>query len=60
MTQEEKLDEALKGTFPASDAFYLSPDGSDSAANEQMRAQNQDARPRSVSFATSRRGGSTA
>ena len=26
MTQDEKLDEALKGTFPASDAFYLSPD----------------------------------
>jgi hypothetical protein len=25
MTQDEKLDEALKGTFPASDAFYLSP-----------------------------------
>lgn len=38
MTQEEKLDEALKGTFPASDAFYLSPDRADSAANEQMRA----------------------
>ena len=39
MTQDEKLDEALKGTFPASDAFYLSPDRADSAANEQMRAQ---------------------
>jgi len=25
MTQDEKLDEALKGTFPASDAFYLAP-----------------------------------
>jgi hypothetical protein len=23
MNQDEKLDEALKGTFPASDAFYL-------------------------------------
>jgi hypothetical protein len=23
---DEKLDEALKGTFPASDAFYLAPD----------------------------------
>jgi hypothetical protein len=38
MTQDEKLDEALKGTFPASDAFYLSPDQADSAANEQMPA----------------------
>ena len=28
MTQDEKLDEALKGTFPASDAFYLSPERS--------------------------------
>jgi hypothetical protein len=26
MTQDEKLDEALKETFPASDAFYLAPD----------------------------------
>jgi hypothetical protein len=26
LSQEEKLDEALKGTFPASDAFYLPPD----------------------------------
>ena len=26
MTLDEKLDEALKETFPASDAFYLSPD----------------------------------
>lgn len=25
MTQDEKLDEALKETFPASDAFYLLP-----------------------------------
>jgi hypothetical protein len=25
MTQDEKLDEALKGTFPASDAFYVPP-----------------------------------
>jgi hypothetical protein len=23
---DEKLDEALRGTFPASDAFYLAPD----------------------------------
>ena len=27
MNQDEKLDEALKGTFPASDAFYLAPVG---------------------------------
>jgi hypothetical protein len=26
MTLEEKLDEALKGTFPASDAFWLAPE----------------------------------
>jgi hypothetical protein len=26
MTQDQKLDEALKETFPASDAFYLSPE----------------------------------
>ncbi|HZN86875.1 MAG TPA: thioesterase family protein [Burkholderiales bacterium] len=26
MTPDEKLDEALKGTFPASDSFYLPPD----------------------------------
>ena len=25
MTPDEKLDEALKGTFPASDPFYLPP-----------------------------------
>lgn len=28
LTPDEKLDEALKGTFPASDAFYLPPDDS--------------------------------
>jgi hypothetical protein len=27
MTPDEKLDEALKETFPASDAFWLEPDG---------------------------------
>jgi hypothetical protein len=26
LTQEQKLDEALKGTFPASDPFYLEPE----------------------------------
>lgn len=26
LTLEEKLDEALKGTFPASDPFALSPE----------------------------------
>jgi hypothetical protein len=29
LTQEEKLDEALKETFPASDAFYLPPERPD-------------------------------
>jgi hypothetical protein len=28
LTPDEKLDEALKETFPASDAFYLPPDDS--------------------------------
>jgi hypothetical protein len=27
LTQDEKLDEALKETFPASDAFWLEPEG---------------------------------
>jgi len=26
LTQDEKLDEALKETFPASDAFWLDPE----------------------------------
>ncbi len=26
MNTEQKLDEALKGTFPASDPFYLEPE----------------------------------
>jgi hypothetical protein len=29
VTLDEKLDQALKDTFPASDAFYLSPDEPD-------------------------------
>ena len=28
LTQEQKLEEALKGTFPASDAFYVPPERS--------------------------------
>ncbi|MCC6212844.1 MAG: hypothetical protein IT513_17550 [Burkholderiales bacterium] len=27
MTLDEKLDEALRATFPASDAFWLAPEG---------------------------------
>lgn len=27
MTLDEKLDEALRDTFPASDAFWLAPEG---------------------------------
>jgi hypothetical protein len=34
MSQDEKLDEALKGTFPASDPFYLSPDETESAGEK--------------------------
>lgn len=37
MTQDEKLDDALKGTFPASDAFYLSPESTGSVANDEVR-----------------------
>ena len=37
MTLDEKLDEALKGTFPASDAFYLSPDGAGSLADDEIQ-----------------------
>ena len=37
MTLDEKLDDALKGTFPASDAFYLSPHNTASVANDQIR-----------------------
>jgi hypothetical protein len=37
MSQDEKLDEALKGTFPASDAFYLSPESAESVADEETR-----------------------
>lgn len=29
MTPDEKLDEALRETFPASDAFWVAPQGSD-------------------------------
>ena len=43
MTQDEKLDEALKGTFPASDAFYLSPDDSRPVVDEQDTATTTDA-----------------
>jgi hypothetical protein len=37
MNQDEKLDEALKGTFPASDAFYLYPDSTESVSNDHVR-----------------------
>ena len=34
---DEKLDEALKGTFPASDAFYLAPDDTRAAVSVKAR-----------------------
>lgn len=37
MTLDEKLDEALKETFPASDAFYLPPDAAVSSANDKAK-----------------------
>lgn len=36
MTLDEKLDEALKGTFPASDAFYLSPVQAELVAHDEV------------------------
>jgi hypothetical protein len=38
MTLDEKLDEALKGTFPASDAFYIAAEMTASIANHQVDA----------------------
>ena len=37
MNQDEKLDEALKGTFPASDAFYLAPDDAEPTAIDEVQ-----------------------
>lgn len=38
MTLDEKLDEALKGTFPASDAFYLPPENALSFPDHEVDA----------------------
>ena len=38
MTQDEKLDEALKQTFPASDAFSLPPEKSIPAPSSEPAA----------------------
>jgi hypothetical protein len=43
MNQDEKLDEALKGTFPASDAFYLAPNPP--APQRRRDADDSEARP---------------
>lgn len=48
LSADEKLDEALKGTFPASDAFYLAPDAArtgDAGTSAPAEASN-DASPR--------------
>lgn len=37
MTLEEKLDDALKGTFPASDPFWLPPENAESVSENQLR-----------------------
>lgn len=42
MTQEEKLDEALRGTFPASDAFWLAPEAVAQVVSNEHR-QDEDA-----------------
>ena len=36
MSLDEKLEEALKGTFPASDPFYLSPESGESVADDEV------------------------
>lgn len=41
MNLEEKLDEALKQTFPASDAFSLSPDPQFLRAPREEKTSNQ-------------------
>ena len=38
MTLDEKLDQALKETFPASDAFYLPPAAPATPASEEIFA----------------------
>lgn len=35
LTQEQKLDEALKETFPASDPFYVAPETERAQENEE-------------------------
>jgi hypothetical protein len=42
MTQDEKLDEALRGTFPASDAFCLEPQA---APGEAIGARPEEGAP---------------
>lgn len=45
MTLDEKLDEALKGTFPASDAFSLVQPEPAAVANTDAAPQQVSARP---------------
>ena len=46
MTQDEKLDEALKGTFPASDAFFLLPDRDEVALVEERQIGQKTSKPK--------------
>jgi len=41
LTTEEKLDEALKQTFPASDAFWLTPADKQDAKPVEARAERK-------------------
>jgi hypothetical protein len=41
LTTEEKLDEALKQTFPASDAFSLTPADEQDAKPVEQRAEKK-------------------
>jgi len=41
LTTEEKLDEALKQTFPASDAFSLAPPAENESKPVEQRAEKK-------------------
>jgi len=43
LTEDQKLDEALLQTFPASDAFYIAPSPVVAAAVDEKSAEEDDA-----------------
>jgi len=48
MTQDEKLDEALKQTFPASDPFSLSPEKATTSTQAPAEAARADSAARCI------------